>query len=170
MEHYKVGMYGGSFNPLHNGHIKCIRQALCCCDELHIIIGDIPNMDDVDIDKKFEWFRQVFTAEKDRVVLHSLFNSRKSKSEYTLENWVADSLIIKEMIGKPIDVVFCGSDYEKRPDNPYLICYPSQDIVYFERDDDKISSSEYRKNINLHKDWVPEIVQRSYSELSKKEA
>ena len=49
---YRVGMIGGSYNPLHNGHVKAIKKALTMVQELHIIIGDIPNMDDVGIQTK----------------------------------------------------------------------------------------------------------------------
>lgn len=31
---YKVGMYGGSFNPLHMGHVDCILQAVVCAEQL----------------------------------------------------------------------------------------------------------------------------------------
>lgn len=162
MKEYGVGMYGGSFNPLHNGHIKCIRKALSMCEELHIIIGDIPNMDDVDIHTKIRWFQTIFHDEIDRLNLHSLYDDRKSKSEYTIDHWISDSMEIKKMIGKPIDVVFCGADYKNRQDNPYLLCYPSQDIIYFDRDDDMISSTEFKKDVCLHRDWVPEVVYTSY--------
>lgn len=162
MKEYGVGMYGGSFNPLHNGHVKCIRKALSMCAELHIIIGDIPNMDDVDIHTKMGWFQTIFHDEMDRLFLHSLYDDRKSKSEYTIDHWISDSMKIKKMIGKPIDVIFCGADYKNRLDNPYRLCYPSQDIVYFDRDDDMISSTEFKKDVCLHWDWVPEVVYRSY--------
>ena len=56
---YKVGMYGGSFNPVHNGHIKCIKKALTVCDELHLIIGYLPNRDDFSIEIKLSWFDEI---------------------------------------------------------------------------------------------------------------
>ena len=159
---YKVGMYGGSFNPLHNGHIKCTQKMLELCDEIHIIIGDIPNMDDFPVDIKLKWFQETFKDEKERVILHTLYDDRTKKSEYTLDKWLSDSVKIKEMIGKPIDVVFAGADYKNREDNPYPLCYPTQDIIYINRDDDHISSTEFRSDIEAHKDWVPDIVYLSY--------
>lgn len=157
---YKVGMIGGSYNPLHNGHVRAIKMALDMTDELHIIVGDIPNMDDVTIQTKLRWFRSVFKDYGNRVILHTLSDNRYNKSEYTLEKWIKDSKRIKAMIGKPIDVVFCGSDYN-RLDNPYKICYKEQKIVYVDRSDG-ISSTEFKKDIKAHKNWVPEVVYKTY--------
>ena len=165
MKKYKIGMYGGSFNPLHNGHIKCILKALDLCDEVHLIIGDIPNMDDVDIHTKLQWFQSVFKEFNDRLVFHTLYDDRNLKSEYTLDKWLRDSNTIKAMVGKPIDAVFCGSDYEEKEMNPYKICYPEQTIIYLDRYEDQISSSEFKKNIYLHKNWVPEVVFEYYLKL-----
>ena len=36
---YKVGMYGGSFDPLHIGHINNIVRAAAMCEELYIVIS-----------------------------------------------------------------------------------------------------------------------------------
>ncbi|MGN1341000.1 MAG: adenylyltransferase/cytidyltransferase family protein, partial [Oscillospiraceae bacterium] len=36
---YKCGMYGGSFNPLHIGHVRCMIQAANMCEKLIIVIS-----------------------------------------------------------------------------------------------------------------------------------
>ena len=36
---YKVGMYGGSFDPLHVGHIHDIIKAASMCEELYVMIS-----------------------------------------------------------------------------------------------------------------------------------
>ena len=49
---YQVGMYGGSFNPLHMGHVDCILKAAGMCKELYIVLSigykrvipQLPNM------------------------------------------------------------------------------------------------------------------------------
>ena len=156
MDRVKVGMIGGSYNPLHNGHVKCIRKALTQCDELHIIIGDLPNRGSFDIATKIHWFETIFADVMNRIVLHPFIDETADKKDYDLNKWVSDSIKIRKMIEKPIDVVFCGEDY-KRVDNPYLICYPEQEIVYFDRGDN-INSTDIRRFPEQHKDWVPDIV------------
>ena len=36
--HFKVGMYGGKFLPMHRGHIHCISEALNVCEKLYVIL------------------------------------------------------------------------------------------------------------------------------------
>ena len=36
---YKVGMYGGSFDPLHIGHIHDIIKAAALCEELYVMLS-----------------------------------------------------------------------------------------------------------------------------------
>ena len=158
-----IGMYGGSFNPLHNGHVKCIRKALSMCDELHLVVGDLPNRDIFNFYEKVSWLVEIFHDES--IIIHRCVDDSMEKQEYTLDKWISDSVRIKKLIGKPIDIVFCGADYN-RPDNPYIICYPDSKIAYFDRED-QISSSEFLKDPEAHKDWVPDCVYRSFLNYRK---
>ena len=36
---YNVGMYGGSFDPLHIGHIHDIIRAAAMCEKLYVVIS-----------------------------------------------------------------------------------------------------------------------------------
>ena len=161
----RIGMIGGSYNPLHNGHVKCINKALEQCDELHVIIGDLPNRGEFDIEQKLDWFTSIFHDKLHRLVLHPFLDETADKKDYGLQKWIDDSVKIKEMIGKPIDVVFCGTDYN-RPNNPYLTCYPKQEIVYFDRDDN-INSTAIRNDPEKYKDWLPKEVYDTMMEMQE---
>lgn len=163
-EHRKIiGMYGGSFNPLHNGHVHCIREALKQCDVLHIIVGDLPNRDIVPYEEKQRCFKSIFKEEIEagRIVLHKLTDKTFNKQDYTLLKWLQDSYIIKHEIGDHIDVVFCGEDYRhpgKDEVNPYEVCYSDSKIVYLNRSEVPVSSTEIRANVVRCSRYLPNEV------------
>ncbi len=164
MARYQVGMYGGSFNPIHNGHVKCILKALEECEELHLIVGVLPNRDVTDFVTKKSFFENIF-QDYPNIVIHYFIDETKDKKNYGLDKWLEDSEKIKKMIGKKIDVVFCGNDYNNE-NNPYCLCYPDRDIIYFERSD-QISSSRFRKNPLKYSDDVPKIVADYFQKIKK---
>lgn len=155
---YKTGMYGGTFNPLHLGHIRCITIVAASCEQLNIVICDAPNRKEVDIKVKYRWLYNV-TKHLPNVRLHILSDECTSKAEYDESYWQRDAQKVKEMIGCPIDVVFCGDDYEKG-NNFYKRCYPESEIVYIERDD--ISSTLIRSNPYRYWEMLPLCVRPYY--------
>ena len=57
-----------------------------------------------------------------------------------------------------IDIVFCGSDYDA--DSFWNVNYPDSEFYVFERDE--MCSTELRKNIYMHWDWLPNFVKPYY--------
>ena len=156
---HEVGMYGGSFNPLHLGHVKCIIEAANQCKELHIIISDGRSRGEVDIKVKYRWVYSV-VKHIGNVKLHLLADDAPTKADYTEEYWSSDAQKVKEMIGKTIDVIFCGDDYQNE-DNFYVKCYPQSKIVFLKRNE--ISSTAIRQDLYGHWDWLPQVVRPYYT-------
>ncbi len=154
---YNVGMYGGSFNPLHLGHVDCIMQAICMCRELYIVLSVGSNRGEIDARIRYRWLYQL-TRHAGNVQIIMLNDEAETKEAYTETYWQRDADIVKNRIGKPIDVVFCGSDYDEN--SFWNRCYPESALHIFPRND--ISSTEIRRHPYLHWDWIPEVVRPHY--------
>ena len=150
---YNVGMYGGAFNPLHIKHVSCIIKAATMCRELYIVISCAPKYDKVDIKVKYRWI-YTLTKHLSNVNILILEDNTESKVSYSEDLWESDCKKVKKMIGKPIDVVFCGSDYDEN--SFWNKCYPESEFIVFERDKD-ISSTAIRKDVYGHWDEPPEV-------------
>ena len=50
---YNIGMYGGTFSPLHLGHVNNIITASNNCNKLYVVVSESDNKDEIDkISKK----------------------------------------------------------------------------------------------------------------------
>ncbi len=154
---YNVGMYGGSFNPLHMGHVDCIIKAASQCNQLYVVISYRNNHTDVDVRIKYRWVYQI-TKHIGNVKIILLEDKLDKKSDYTKQYWENDCEIVKKKIGTKIDVVFCGDDYDKT--SFWNVCYPESDLIIFPRS--KYNSTDIRANIYKHWDWLPLVVRPYY--------
>ena len=154
---YNVGMYGGSFNPLHLGHVDCIIQAANMCRELYIVLSVGHNRQEIDARVRYRWLYQL-TKHIGNVTIIMLEDSAETKEAYTEEYWQSDADKVKAQIGKPIDVVFCGSDYDEN--SFWNKCYPESKLFIFKRNE--INSTELRKAPYKHFEWLPNIVKPHY--------
>ena len=155
---YKVGMYGGSFNPLHQGHVDCILQAANQCETLYIVLSVGANRREIDARVRYRWLYQL-TKHIGNVKIITLTDNADTKEAYTEDYWYRDAAFVKAQIGRKIDVVFCGSDYGEN--SFWNLCYPESELYIFPRNG--VSSTEIRKNPYLHWDWLPLVVRPYYT-------
>ena len=127
---FNVGMYGGSFNPLHIGHVDCIIRAANMCRELYIVLSIGHNREEIDGRVRYRWIYQL-TKHIGNVKIIILEDEAVSKAEYNEKYWQSDADKVKAAIGKPIDVVFCGSDYDEN--SFWNKCYPESKLYIFHR-------------------------------------
>ena len=154
---YKVGMYGGTFSPLHLGHVDCIIQAANMCEELFIVLSIGNNRDEIDYRMRYRWLYQV-TKHIGNVKIITIQDDAPTKEDYGDDCWDKDAKKVKEQIGKHIDIVFCGSDYDEN--SFWNKCYPNSEFHVFPRNG--ISSTEIRKDPYKHWDWLPNVVKPYY--------
>ena len=140
MAHYSCGMYGGSFNPLHLGHVRCMISAANQCDRLIIVISNGVNRGEIDIRQRYRWVYET-VKHFPHVRIYVLDDDASSKEAYTEETWYADARKVKDFAGEPITAVFFGDDYA--PDSMWTKCYPEAEAVILHRD--RISSTAIRK-------------------------
>lgn len=150
---FNCGLYGGSFNPLHLGHVRCIIKAANQCKKLVIVISEGTERKEIDIRVRYRWIYQL-TNHLSNVSLFILQDNAESKSRYTQDYWDKDAEAVKKFAGEPIDAVFCGNDYDES--SFWKQCYPEAKIQFFERDE--ISSTKIRENVYKYWEWLPNIV------------
>ncbi len=158
---YRVGMYGGSFDPLHVGHIHDIIRAAAVCEELYVMISWCEGRESTSKELRYRW---IYNSCKhlDNVKIIMIEDEAVDKDTYNTDYyWEKGANDIKGTIGKPIDAVFCGSDYIGTNRFESLYC-PESEVVYYDRAEVPISSTDIRKWALDNWDYIPEVCKPYY--------
>ncbi len=155
---YEIGLYWGSFDPLHLGHVDCLIQAASSCETLYVLLSVGTQRDEIEPRIRYRWLYQV-TQHFGNVRILPFEDDAPSKAAYSQTAAASDNQKLRALIGSPIDVVFFGSDYTET--HPVRRLFSDCRQVIFPRS--PINSTQLRQAPLKHWDWLPNVVKPYYA-------
>jgi cytidyltransferase-like protein len=83
-------MYGGSFNPLHMGHVDCIIRAANMCEKLYIVLSVGCKRNEIDMRVRYRWLYQI-TKHIGNVEIFTIEDNDATKADYGVNSWKKDA-------------------------------------------------------------------------------
>ena len=152
---YNKGMYGGSFNPLHLGHVNDIILASSMCNKLYLVLAVSNDEKEIDEHIRYKWLMDI-TKDMENVEVIKIYDNSNNKNETDWED--GKNQVLK--VTKNLDVVFAGDDYKGK--NIWENLYKDSKVYYFKRNEINISSTQIRENPYKYFDYLPRSVQKDY--------
>ena len=77
---YNTEMYGGSFNPLHLGHVNDIILASSMCDKLYVVLAVSNDEKEIDEHIRYKWLMDI-TKDMENVEVIKIYDNSNNKNE-----------------------------------------------------------------------------------------
>ena len=166
-----IGIFPGSFNPPHVGHMLTIRLALEHFDVLHMFVRYNEGMDLVDWETKRGWFERINEEMGGRLVIHKMENQAIRGKTYTIEDFFDFIRDTVRSVGEPVSGFVFGDDYRDKlpvfqkefPQMYFFLGLPPLSGT------ERISSTAIREDLEGHKDWLPEYIYDTLKVLNQAE-
>lgn len=136
--------------PLHRGHEYLLRFAAHYVDDLHIVVGTLPD-EPIPGDLRWQWVKSLFPENQ----VHHLADVLPQNPSEHPDFWGIWRKALKKIIPQKIDYVFASEEYGKR-------LAAEMDAIFVPVDQNrqgiKISATRIRENPLLHWDYLSERV------------